>query len=154
MNNLLAAIALMIGLATSLSAQDGPKQPMPEWMAGAWQNENGEKWADEYWTAPRADIMIGASRSGSGGKLTFWEHMRIVREADGSLAFWAIAGDHKPVRFRAIRSAENEIIFENPAHDYPQRIRYWREGKALKAEISLLNGSNAGQFSFDPMVSN
>lgn len=151
MKNVLAAIALAIGFATSLSAQESPKPPMPEWMAGAWQREDGAKWADEYWTAPRADIMIGASRSGTGDRLTFWEHMRIVREANGALAFWAIAGDQKPVRFGAIRSGENEIIFENPAHDYPQRIRYWREGKVLKAEISSLDGSKAGQFRFDPM---
>ena len=37
----------------------------------------------------------------------------------------------------------SSIIFENKAHDYPQRIRYWRDGALHKAEISLADGSKA-----------
>ncbi|MBL0924735.1 MAG: hypothetical protein IBJ12_09770 [Sphingomonadaceae bacterium] len=117
-------------------------------MKGAWVRSDGDKWADEYWTPPRAGIMIGASRSGKGETLQFWEHMRIVREADGKLVFWAIAGDQKPVRFAAVKTSAAEIVFENAAHDYPQRIAYWREGKELKARISLADGSKPTDFSF------
>lgn len=92
--------------------------------------------------------MIGASRSGDGEKLLFWEHMRIVREDDGNLAFWAISADQRPVRFGAVRVDQSEILFENPAHDYPQRIRYWHEQDMLKAEIALIDGTKAVQFLF------
>lgn len=126
-------------------------QDMPGWMTGAWEKIDGTKWADEFWTPPRGGSMIGSSRSGSGNQLGFWEHMRIMRETDGQLAFWAIAADQKPVRFAAVKTAANEIVFENAQHDYPQRIRYWRDGKALMAEISLLDGSRAVKFGFDPM---
>ena len=98
-------------------------------------------------------MMIGASRSGTGDRLGFWEHMRIVREADGALAFWAIAGDQKPVRFVEREKTAEGIVFVNEGHDYPQRIRYWREGRELKAEISLIDGSKAAQFSFRMMGS-
>jgi hypothetical protein len=33
------------------------------------------------------------------------------------------------------------ITFYNVANDYPQRIRYWREGDVLIAEIALEDGS-------------
>jgi hypothetical protein len=36
-----------------------------------------------------------------------------------------------------------EAVFENPHHDFPQRIVYRREGKALIATVSLNDGSNA-----------
>ena len=42
---------------------------------------------------------------------------------------------------RAARTAE--IVFANPQHDYPQRIRYWRDGMDLNAEISTMDGSQA-----------
>jgi Domain of unknown function (DUF6265) len=74
-----------------------------------------------------------------------------VRETDGTLAFWAIAGDQRPVRFVATQKTAEEIVFENAAHDYPQRIHYWREGKELKAEISLIDGNKATEFSFRMM---
>jgi hypothetical protein len=127
------------------------KAALPDWMTGAWVRSDGDKWADEYWTPPRAGVMIGASRSGKGETLQFWEHMRIVREADGKFAFWAIAGDQKPVRFVAVKMSAAEIVFENPEHDFPQRIRYWREGEELKARISLIDGSKPTEFSFRSM---
>jgi len=144
-------LAIGLALASTTAFAEAPVQEMPGWMTGAWEKVDGEKWADEFWTPPRGGMMIGASRSGSGDRLGFWEHMRVVREADGKLAFWAIAADQKPVRFVAMKTGPNEIIFENAEHDYPQRIRYWREGKALKAEISLIDGSRAVNFDFDPM---
>jgi len=145
----LAAIFLALTPLPALSYDEGAE--FPDWMTGAWARSDGENWADEYWTPPRAGIMIGAGRFGKGEKLQFWEHMRIVREADGKLAFWAIAGDQKPVRFVATQKTAEEIVFENPGHDYPQRIRYWREGKELKAQISLIDGSKPVGFSFRMM---
>lgn len=123
-------------------------QEMPGWMTGAWQQEDGEGWSDEYWTPLRGDMMIGASRSGTGEKLNFWEQMRIQKEDDGAVVLWAVSGDQKPVRFAATVSGENAIVFENAGHDYPQRIHYWREGSELKAEISLIDGSKPVQFRF------
>lgn len=144
-----AAIAsALLAFSVAVVAGDTPGAEMPGWMTGAWARSDGEKWADEYWTPPRGGMMIGASRSGNGEKLQFFEHMRIIREEDG-LVFVAIAGDQKPVRFVAVASTESGIVFENREHDYPQRIRYWREGKMLKAEISLSDGSKANGFSFD-----
>lgn len=142
-------ISILFVPAAAFAVSDAPE--MPGWMTGAWGHEDKEGWADEYWTPPRGDMMIGASRSGTGETLDFWEQMRIQKEDDGAVVLWAVSGDQKPVRFEAIMSAENSIVFENPDHDYPQRIHYWREGKELKAEISLMDGSKAVKFSFDLM---
>jgi Domain of unknown function (DUF6265) len=83
----------MISLAfapVALSA--GDPLPMPGWMTGAWAGGEGESWVDEFWTNPRGGLMIGAGRTGQGAKLNSFEHMRIEREADGKLVFWALPG--------------------------------------------------------------
>lgn len=145
---------IILGLLTvsmpAFALSNAPE--MPEWMAGTWGHEDDNKWADEHWTPLRGDLMLGSGRSGTGEKLNFWEQMRIHKEDDGEVVFWAIAADQKPVRFVATGSGESSIVFENPDHDYPQRIHYWREGNALKAEISLMDGSKAVQFSFNLML--
>jgi hypothetical protein len=146
-----AAVALILTSSMGYGRDEGTE--LPKWLTGAWARADGESWAEEYWTSPRAGIMIGASRSGEGEKLQFWEHMRIVREDDGKLSFWAIAGDQKPIRFVSTQKTAEEIVFENPDHDYPQRIHYWREGKVLKAQISLIDGSKPVEFSFKIMGS-
>jgi hypothetical protein len=146
--------SLAIGIVMLLSPVSAPVSgmsdghAMPEWMTGTWAHKDGEDWAEEYWSPLRADIMFGASRSGTGYTLNFWEQMRIQRQDDNAVVLWVISADQKPVRFEAKVSGKNTITFENPEHDYPQSIHYWREGKKLKAEISLLDGTKPVHFEF------
>ena len=146
MRRTVIAMLIMCMPSALFALSDAP--PMPEWLSGAWSHEEGEAWSNEVWSPLQSDVMLGFSRSGNDGETLFWEHMWIVKEDDGGVAFWAVSADEKPVRFELVVSMEKEVIFENAAHDYPQRIRYWREGKQLKAEISLLDGSNAKAFSW------
>lgn len=145
------ALFFCAALPLLAAASDVPEAPAPNWIAGAWSETQGTDWTEEYWTSMRGGIMIGAGRSGKGEKLNGWEQPRITRDADGSLTFWGSPGGAKPVPFRMISSGPQEIVFANPAHDYPQRVRYWREGKLLNAEISLADGSKAMRWSYSPM---
>ncbi|ATE67302.1 hypothetical protein COO09_01685 [Rhizorhabdus dicambivorans] len=135
--------------ASPLAAEPAPA--LPDWMAGAWQQSSGDRWTEEYWTPARGGIMIGAGRNGRGETLAGWETMRIVREADGGIAFFGSPEGAPPTRFPLVRSAAQEVVFANPAHDYPQRIRYWREGKLLKAEIALADGERPMRWTYAPM---
>ena len=116
---------------------------MPGWLAGAWAMENGARWADETWTTARGGMMIGASRSGFGPELAEWVHSRIVRRADGGISLFAQPQGRAPTEFRMATMSETAIEFANPAHDYPQRIRYERVGQLLIAEVSKMDGSEA-----------
>ena len=51
--------------------------------------------------------------------------------------------------FRAVKVTEEEAVFEKPAHDYPQRIRYVKTEKGMTATISLMDGSKATEFAFE-----
>ena len=144
----LAALALV---TVPISAADGPPPPMPGWISGAWAMQDGQMWADEFWTPPRGGIMIGAGRMGGGAELREWEHTRILRKADGSLSFFAQPRGVPATEFPMVASSEQSIEFANPAHDYPQRIRYWREGNLLMAEISKMDGSDAQRWNYRPM---
>lgn len=120
----------------------------PGLMTGAWAGGEGEAWVDEFWTPPRGELMIGAGRTGQGSKLMSFEHMRIEREVDGTLVFWAVPGGKKATRFAAVHADGNDVIFENAANGYPQRVRYWRDGEELKARIMKLDGSQPMDFSW------
>ena len=146
----LAALAGAIVLAAAPLAAQEPV-PFPTWMAGAWALANGERWTEEFWTHPRGGVMIGASREGQGEKLRTWEAIRIVRKQDGTLAYVPMPNGGPPVEFALVRQDPRSIEFANPAHDFPQRIRYWRDGDALHAEIALIDGSRAVSWSYAPI---
>jgi hypothetical protein len=60
-------------------------------------------------------------------------------------------GGGAPVEFAMTNQSTRSIEFANPAHDFPQRIRYWREGDTLNAEIALIDGGRAFRWSYVPM---
>jgi hypothetical protein len=149
MRRMLAVLALTLAALPAL-AKTVPI-PLPGWMAGAWEKHDGDSWSDEFWTPPRAGLMIGAAREGKGQTLAIFEHTRIVRKPDGSLSYFAQPRGVPPSEFPMVGSGADWMEFANSAQDYPQRIRYWREGPLLKARISLMDGSNAFEWTYQPM---
>ena len=145
-----AAIALSLAAPAAVWAEE-EDAPFPRWLAGAWSNADGERWTEEFWTHPRGGIMIGASREGEDDKLRSWESIRILRRANGTLAYVPMPNGGPPVEFAMVRQGDRSIEFANPAHDFPQRIRYWREGDTLHAEIAMIDGSRAVRWTYSPM---
>ena len=141
----LSRFGVLLALAASpLCAEEAPS--LPSWMAGCWEQQSGDRWTEECWTAPRAGIMLGSGRSGEGERLGSWEVMQIVRDADdGSLTFYGAPGGANRTVFQG-RSEAGAVTFINPAHDYPQRIHNSRDGEELVAEVSLLDGSKASRW--------
>ena len=94
-------------------------------------------------------MLIGYSRSGRGETVREFEFLRIQAGADGALAYWASPGGRAPVAFRLVSASGTEAVFENPQHDFPQRIRYVRAGDRLTATISAIDGSNAMSWNYE-----
>lgn len=145
MNKLMSA-----ALALLLTGQAPPPARVDDlaWMAGSWEGASGERWLEESWSAPRGGMMIGFARHGVGDALHEFEFVRLQPGEDGVLTYFAQPGGRPAVPFRLVRLEGTDAVFENPAHDYPQRIRYRRDGDILTATISRLDGSHAIDFSF------
>ena len=141
-------------LITAAGAAQTPA--LPAFMTGCWQRrsrpEEGNSWTQECWMEPKAGLMLGASREGDGDKLSSWEQLRIEQAADGTVTLFASPGGRPAVAFKAKAMGPSAIEFTNAAHDYPQRIRYWREGRDLLAEVSLMDGSNAKRWRYHPKM--
>ena len=138
-------------LSAPLGAQSAARS-MPEWMAGTCVHEDGANWSDEIWTDARGGLMLGIARTGFGPKLNTWEIAQIRQKPDGTISFLAQPQGKPASEFPMVLVSEEAIEFANPAHDYPQRIRYWRQGKLLMAEISKLDGSQAMRWNYRPVV--
>jgi hypothetical protein len=128
-----AAALLCVGAA-------GDRPELPGWMAGCWEQQDGDRWTEECWTQPRGGVMLGAGRSGEGEQVGDWEATQIL--LDGArMDFWAAPKGENRTKFAWSPSAEPGVTFLNAGHDYPQRVRYWREGEALVAEVAMADGA-------------
>ncbi len=113
-----------------------------DWMTGCWEGQSGKRQIEEHWTKPLGQSLLGMSRTVSGGKTIAYEFMRIHQEEAG-VVFTAQPSGQKEASFRMVRSSGKEVVFENPDHDFPQRIMYRKD--SLGGLVGRIEGKSNGK---------
>jgi Domain of unknown function (DUF6265) len=133
------SIAIILGSISSAGQKPGVERL--EWFSGCWMADDGKERIEEVWMKPAGQSMLGMSRTVAGGKTVFTEHIQI-RENNDQMAYVVSLGMSKPVVFKLLKVSENEVVFENPTHDFPQRIIYRRE--STDALFARIEGAEKG----------
>lgn len=97
------------------------------WFAGCWEFTRGSRTVRETWTPPAGGTMLATSRTVSGGKTIEYEFV-VLREAAGGLDYVAKPSGQSEAVFTSTRISPDEIVFENPRHDFPTTIIYRKQG--------------------------
>lgn len=134
--NLHAMMSAWLLLAVFVSAQDQkPALDDFAWLAGCWERSGKGREVVEQWMKPAGDLMLGMSRTVVNGRAGEFEFLQIRERADG-IFYIAIPSGQKETAFKLVKHAAREAVFENPEHDFPQRIIYRLEKDgALAARI-------------------
>ena len=109
-------------------------------LAGCWRLERSglpadARTVDEQWMAPAGGLMLGITRKVARGRASEYEFMRL-EERDGRLVFTAQPSGQAAAEFVASRVAPGQLVFENPLHDFPQRVEYRSRGRErLEARV-------------------
>ena len=155
---LILAIMLMIVWNASASRKTsavGPAAKISElaWLFGDWQTApGGRARIEEHWTVPAGGTMIGMGRTVVGEKTAEFEYLRIEQRGD-EIYYVANPNANCPqTDFKLTRLTGQEVIFENPAHDYPKRVRYRKNADgSLLASIDAGEGTESQTFSYVPV---
>ena len=128
-----AALALVLALGAAAPARAAAQAAGGDaggvaarlgWLAGCWAHRAGALLVEEQWSAPRAGLLLGAGRTTRGDRLVGWEQLRIEARGD-TLVLVASPSGQATAEFRAAPpTAARAVAFENPAHDFPQRVGY------------------------------
>ena len=120
------AVAGLLG-AAGLPAQEGARLEQARWLAGCWELRAPGRATLEMWMPPAGDLMLGASRTIRGAAVSEFEQVRIKAEG-GRLVYTALPSGQKEASFPSTHASDTLLVFENLAHDFPQRILYRRRG--------------------------
>ena len=86
--------------------------------------------------------MLGSSRTVVGGATRGFEHLRLLARGD-TLVYTAIPSGQTETDFRSTIVSADSLVFENRAHDFPQRISYRRIGAdSLAARVEAPGPNN------------
>jgi hypothetical protein len=129
----LAVAGLMVAAA---SAQRGPEANLAalQWLNGSWTGTVEGLATEEHWSAADGGLMTGMHRDLRGGRVRAFEFLRI-QEREGSLVYIALPAGRNETEFALKSIGATEVVFENLAHDFPQRVIYRRSGDSLTARV-------------------
>ena len=136
----------VLGIASSAVAQTASIKDVA-WLQGCWEQRDGDRVVEERWMPPRAGGMIGVGRTTRGEKLIEHEYI-VLTERDGRLAYEAHPSGQATATFMSRPMAGHEVVFEDPTHDFPQRVHYKRTATGLDAEISLADGKKPVRWNY------
>lgn len=94
------------------------------WLAGCWQAEKGEPGSGEHWLPPAGGTMFGIGRTVKNGKTVEFEFVQLRVNAEGKLVFIALPSGQQETTFVASAVGKDSVTFENPQHDFPQKVIY------------------------------
>ncbi len=129
--------------ASAKAAEERPALATIAWLAGTWTLERNGRETTEHWEPLRGGTMIGLSRTVARERTVEYEFLLLRTEADGTVNYIARPSGQKEAAFRLVRASATEAVFENPAHDFPQRISY-----TLQADgrlVAAIEGPRNGQ---------
>lgn len=95
------------------------------WLAGCWRMDAGSIAMEEQWMSPAGGAMLGMNRSLRGGEFRGYE-LLILKPVDGRLIYEAHPSGQEPAEFASSHVSDTLLVFENPAHDFPQKLVYHR----------------------------
>jgi hypothetical protein len=143
-------VFLLLIASTRAGAPEPLPQPAaPSWLAGCWHAPLGDGRAlREVWLGPVDGTLVGAALGELPKGAATWEHLRIATQ-DGVLTFFASPSGQATTAFAATRVTAESATFENPKHDFPQRIAYTRVPTGLKAQVESRDGESWKGFTLD-----
>lgn len=112
------------------------------WLHGCWRSNKDGTEITEQWMKPAGGTMLGMSRTVSNAKTVEFEFIQIRQNENGKIHFIAKPSGQKEASFKMISAGKHEVTFENPEHNFPQRIIYRLEKDgSLAARIEgTING--------------
>jgi len=116
----------LVALVTAGTATAQGEIEQLSWLAGCWKNAGAEPGSGEHWTTLAGGLMLGTGRTVRKGKPAEFEFMQLRTVENGKLAFIGQPSGSPPTVFPLKTIDDNGAVFENPGHDFPQRVIYRR----------------------------
>lgn len=154
-STLIITISILLLSCQNKAERKFEKLEKMNWLIGQWKNKTPEGYLTETWTKDNDSTFSGQSYFIINEKDTVHFESIVLMQVNDDLIYQPIVkgqNEDQPVDFKLISDAEDSFSFENPKHDYPQKITYKKiNNKSLTATISGLQQGKQSSESY-PMT--
>lgn len=138
-------LILSFSLFAFLSCETEHKLDQVNWIIGTWVNQTSRGAIYESWVRSDEKTFTAKSYTLTDGDTIVFETIQLVEEANNLFYIPTVKDQNKgePVRFKAVAIADLSMTFENPEHDFPQRIKYSKISQ--DSILAVISGKNKGK---------
>jgi hypothetical protein len=131
----IALFVIFINFSAGM-AQNNPEMEKLSWIIDRWVSASeGDTRSYEHWEKINDGLFAGGSETLKNGDTIFAEKLKIEKIGDDIFYIADVKHNPAPVMFKMTWLNDNEAVFENPEHDFPQKISYKLEEGILHAAI-------------------
>ena len=114
------------------------------WLVGKWEGLQGSGIYHEEWEFNDESVLTGKAYLIKKGEILNTEKLKIHLSGSDVLYTADVSHNPSPVSFRLTSYENNIFIFENPDHDFPQKITYEmkNDGSLFAVVEAINNGKN------------
>jgi hypothetical protein len=136
---LLTAVATVIYIVACSGHSVAYRIQAAAWFTGSWQHNDGKGITFEHWQRTSDTSLSGTGGYIVGGDTVFREQLELKQM--GSELYYIpvieVQNNGQPVYFKLTKATPDKLVFEAPAHDWPQKIAYTRvTADSIFAEVS------------------
>jgi len=144
----LSVVATLVASA-ALAADDAPPPKIAQvsWLTGRWQFVRPTKPGavpvkiEEEWHSAKDASMMSLGTTTRGDSIIDSEFV-VIRESGKHLLYEAHPMGQQSAVFHSIEVSDSTVVFENRAHDFPQRVGYARFG--ADSLVAWIEGTRKG----------
>ncbi|AWA30140.1 hypothetical protein HYN48_08635 [Flavobacterium magnum] len=139
-----AAIALCAVISSCKNERRYDRIENAKWLIGRWENDSRAGKLVEEWSTFNDSMIIGSGMFVTGTDTVFSEDLWLEQHGDSLSYFAKVYGQNnsRKVEFKMTSSTKDQMVFENPTHDFPNKIVYRHVQDSLIADVS---GVSKGQ---------
>jgi hypothetical protein len=134
-------ILLLLAIVSCKNSETNEKEKIKKtnWLLGKWENKVDEGVLSENWKRLNDSTFQAKSFFIKDKDTLHFESITLQQKGEELFYSATVKGQNndKPVTFNMTSETDKKLVFENPKHDYPQKITYTLINKdSLVAEIS------------------
>jgi hypothetical protein len=147
-NVVILAVVVVFIACQNKSEKNFDELEKMSWLVGEWENKMPDGILTETWTKANDSTFTGKTLFIRDKDTLHSEEIVLTQKGETFLYIPTVKGqnDNKPVEFKITESKiENEFAFENPKHDYPQKIVYKKVNETNL--VATISGKQQGKSS-------
>lgn len=126
MKKVMLILVIALTFASCGKSKVVSKIVVADWLLGNWENKSDDGDLLENWKKVNDSLYEGESYFIKGKDTLHFEKIQMKQKGEALFYITTIKGQNndKPVTFIHNDTIEKQLVFENPKHDFPQKIAY------------------------------